>query len=76
MGAARVNAKKPHGPNFHLRIAAESQQNRSISKADSGDEKWVTYDNVKRKRSWSNRGEPAQTVAKPGLMARKVLLCV
>jgi len=28
------------------------------------DEKWITYNNVKRKRSWSNRGEPAQTVAK------------
>ena len=40
-----------------------------------GDEKWVTYDNVKRKRSWSNRGEPVQT-AKPGLTVRKVLLCV
>jgi len=66
MDATRVNAKKPHGSNFHLRITAESQQNRSISEADS-DEKWVTYDNVKRKRSWSNRGEPAQTVAKPGL---------
>ena len=42
----------------------------------TGDEKWVTYDNVKRKRSWSNRDEPAQTVAKPGLTARKVLLRV
>ena len=40
-----------------------------------GDEKWITYDNVKRKRS--NSGEPAQTVAKPGLTkARKVLLCI
>jgi len=28
----------------------------------TGDEKWVTYDNIKRKRS--NRGEPAQTVAR------------
>ena len=42
----------------------------------TGDEKWVTYDNVKRKRSWSKSGEAAQTVAKPGLTARKVLLCV
>ena len=42
----------------------------------TGDEKWVTYDNVKRKRSWSKGSEPAQTVAKPGLTARKVLLCV
>ena len=42
----------------------------------TGDEKWVTYDNVKRKRSWSKSGEAAQTVAKPRLTARKVLLCV
>ena len=35
MDATRVNAKKSHGPNFHLRIAAESQQNRPISEADS-----------------------------------------
>jgi len=42
----------------------------------TGDEKWITYDNVKRKRSWSNHSEPAQTVAKPGLTVRKVLLCI
>lgn len=42
----------------------------------TGDEKWITYDNVKRKRSWSKAGEASQTVAKPGLTARKVLLCV
>lgn len=34
IGGTRVNAKKPQGPNFHLRIAAESQQNRSIVKTD------------------------------------------
>ncbi|GFU13456.1 putative DD34D transposase [Trichonephila clavipes] len=42
----------------------------------TGDEKWVTYDNIVRKRSWSKRGEAAQTVAKPGLTARKILLCI
>ncbi|QQP53934.1 Putative DD34D transposase, partial [Caligus rogercresseyi] len=42
----------------------------------TGDEKWVTYENVKRKRSWSNPGESVQTVVKPGLTVRKVLLCV
>ncbi|GFW30741.1 histone-lysine N-methyltransferase SETMAR [Trichonephila clavipes] len=31
----------------------------------TGDEKWVTYDNIVRKWSWSKRGEVAQTVAKP-----------
>ena len=40
------------------------------------DEKWITYDNIKRKRSWSKAAESSQTVNKPGLTARKVLLCV
>ncbi|GFX36011.1 mariner Mos1 transposase [Trichonephila clavipes] len=31
---------------------------------------------IVRKRSWSKRGEVAQTVAKPGLTARKVLLYI
>ncbi|GFW68519.1 mariner transposase [Trichonephila clavipes] len=40
------------------------------------DEKLVTYDNIVRKRSWSKRGKAAQTVAKPRLTSRKVLLCI
>ena len=65
MGATRLDAKKHFCPYVCMRIASESQQNRPVFEAD---EKWVTYDNVKCKRS--------QTVAKPGLMAKKVLLCV
>ncbi|GFX10181.1 mariner transposase [Trichonephila clavipes] len=42
----------------------------------TGDEKWITYDNIVRKRSWSKHGEAAQTGAKPGLTSRKVLLCI
>lgn len=34
----------------------------------TGDETWVTYDNVKRKRSWLNRAEQALT--KPGLTGK------
>ena len=30
-----------------------------------GYEKWVTYNNVNRHRSWSNRGAPVQTLTKP-----------
>lgn len=37
--------------------------------------KWVTYHNIKRKWSWLKRGEPAQTLAKPRLKVRKLLLC-
>ncbi|GFX51617.1 hypothetical protein TNCV_5013211 [Trichonephila clavipes] len=42
----------------------------------TGDEKWVTYYNTLRKRSPSKCGEAAQAVAKPGLKARKVLVCI
>ena len=42
----------------------------------TGDEKWITYDNNVRKRSWSMSGEAVQTVAKPVLTPRKVMLSV
>ncbi|GFT56413.1 histone-lysine N-methyltransferase SETMAR [Trichonephila clavipes] len=42
----------------------------------TGDEKWVTYDNIVRKRSSSKSSEAAETVAKPGLTSKKVLLCI
>lgn len=42
----------------------------------TGDEKWVKYENIKRKRSWSKAGDPPQTTSKPGLTAKKVMLSV
>ncbi|GFX01378.1 histone-lysine N-methyltransferase SETMAR [Trichonephila clavipes] len=42
----------------------------------TGVEKWVTYDNIVLNRSWSKCGEAAQTVTKPGLTSKKVLLCI
>ncbi|GFW50210.1 mariner transposase [Trichonephila clavipes] len=42
----------------------------------TGDEKWVTFDNIVRKLSSSKRGEAAQTEAKPGLTSRKFLLYI
>ncbi|GFU74370.1 hypothetical protein TNCV_2094941 [Trichonephila clavipes] len=39
-------------------------------------EKWATYYNIVGKRSWSKCGEAAQTVAKPEITVRKVLLCI
>ena len=44
--------------------------NPFLKRMVTGDEKWVIYDNVKRKRWWSKSGEADQTVAKPGLTAR------
>jgi len=41
-----------------------------------GDEKWIIYDNPTRKRSWIKKGEKAQAITKPGLMRKKMMLCV
>ena len=42
----------------------------------TGGEKWIKYDNNVRKRSWSKSGKASQTVAKPVLTPRKVMLSV
>jgi len=42
----------------------------------TGDEIWVKYENIKRKRSWSKAGDLPQTISKSGLMANKVMLSV
>ncbi|GFV77017.1 mariner transposase [Trichonephila clavipes] len=57
-------------------LAKRNEIDPLLKRMVTGDEKWVTYDNIMRKRSWSKRGEAAQTVAKPGLTSRKVLLCI
>jgi len=41
----------------------------------TGNEKWIMYSNV-QKRLWSKQGEAPQTVAKPGLTPRKMMLYV
>jgi len=40
----------------------------------TGDEKWITYDNPTRKRSWIKKREKAQAIAKSRLTRKK--LCV
>nr|KAF6281895.1 hypothetical protein mPipKuh1_010196 [Pipistrellus kuhlii] len=42
----------------------------------TGDEKWVVYNNIKRKRSWSRPGEPTQATSKADIHQKKVLLSV
>ncbi|GFX81969.1 histone-lysine N-methyltransferase SETMAR [Trichonephila clavipes] len=53
-------------------LAKRNEIDPFLKRMVTGDEKWVTYDNIVRKRSWSKRDEAAQTVAKPpGLTSRK-----
>lgn len=42
----------------------------------TGDEKWVHYDNPKRKRSWGYRGHASTSTAKPNIHGSKIMLCI
>ena len=41
-----------------------------------GDEKWIYFENPKRKRSWVTPGEPSTSTARPNRYGRKTMLCV
>ena len=47
-----------------------------LNRIVTGDEKWILYNNIQRKRKWKKAGEGAEPVAKAGLHPMKVLLCV
>lgn len=42
----------------------------------TGDEKWIHYDNPKRKKSYVKPGQPAKSTPKPNIHDAKVMLCI
>lgn len=41
----------------------------------TGDEKWILYKNVAQKKCWVERGRQPETIAKPEIHQKKVMLC-
>ncbi|GFX55469.1 hypothetical protein TNCV_267571 [Trichonephila clavipes] len=77
LDATPINTIQYDGSNSHLRsFAKRNEIDPFLKRMLTEDEKWVTYYNIVRKRSWSKCGEAAQTMAKPGLTARMTLLCI
>ena len=42
----------------------------------TSDEKWIHYDNPKRKKSWGYRGHASTSTAKPNIHGSKLMLCI
>ena len=41
-----------------------------------GDEKWVHYDNLKRRKSWGMPGHTSTSTARPNIYGAKVMFCI
>lgn len=62
--------------NTCVSLLARQQKKDFLWKIVTGDEKWVYYDNPKRKKSWVNPGQPATSTPKRNIHGKKVLLCI
>ncbi|GFY19936.1 mariner Mos1 transposase [Trichonephila clavipes] len=57
-------------------LAKRNEIDPCFKRMVTGNDKWVTYDNIVRKRSWSKCGEATETMDKHRLTAMKILLCI
>ncbi|GFW70985.1 histone-lysine N-methyltransferase SETMAR [Trichonephila clavipes] len=64
-----------HINSCHL-LKKSNENSPFLKRLITGDEKWVIYNNIKRKRSWSRPGEPTQTISKADIHQKQVLLSV
>lgn len=62
--------------NHTLSLLARNKNEPFLDRLVTGDEKWVLYNNIHRKRTWKTVGESAESVPKAGLHPIKVLLSI
>ena len=62
--------------NTCLMLLAKQQKKDFLWKIVTGDEKYIFYENPKRKMSWVDPGKPSTSVPQKELHMKKVLLCI
>jgi [histone H3]-lysine36 N-dimethyltransferase SETMAR len=57
-------------------LSKRNKDDPFLKRIITGDEKWVRYENIVRKKSWKKKDEPSGTQPKAGLTESKVMLCI
>ena len=57
-------------------LLARYKRKSFLHRIVSGDEKWIYFENPKRKKSWVDPGAPSTSTARPNRFGRKTMLCV
>ncbi len=57
-------------------LLQRQQRKGFLHRIITGDEKWIHYDNPKRKPAWVKPGEPGPSTPKANIHGSKVMLCI
>ena len=71
---------KPRDVERHLfaceQLLERQRRKGFLHRIVTGDEKWIHYDNPKRRKSWGVPGHASTSTAKPNIYGSKVMLCI
>lgn len=57
-------------------LLARQKRKGFLHRIVTGDEKWIRFDNPKRKKSWGPPGHASVPIAKPNIHGKKLMLCI